>query len=82
MIIARPEPRRHVLKHVPGLDLLAQVQRQVEAIGFQPLAESKKIVLRELFLAEAGAGVEELELDEFVHAALTGQESLGGTTGQ
>ena len=58
MIVAGTEPRRNGLQHVAGLDLLSHIDRQIEAIRREPLAERGQVVLRQSPLPLVGARME------------------------
>ena len=70
VVEAGAEAGRDVAQHLARVEVLAQVDRQVETVRRQPGTQRGVVLVGERLLAEAGTGVEELELDEAVDAAL------------
>src|SRR5208337_475485 len=69
VVVAGEEAGRDVAQYLARVEVLAQIDRQVEAVRHQSGTQRGVVLLGVRLLAEAGTGVKELEFDETVDAA-------------
>ena len=82
VIIAGENARTGVLQHVAGGQMFAQIHRKVEPVRRELGAQFQEIVLGQLLFAKLRAGVEEIELDQFVDRRLHAGEAARVAAGK
>src|SRR5258707_13066410 len=75
-------PRAGVLQDGARFGMLAQIDREIELLGEQALAQLLPVLLRQIEFAQRGARVEEIELDRLRNARLERPHRQGGARGQ
>src|SRR5436309_4791820 len=84
--VAMVEPgevaRAGVLQYRPRLGVLAQIDREIELLGREALAQLLPIRVGQFQFAQRGARVEEIELDRLGDARFQRPHRLRGTRGQ